>query len=103
MSATIGKLVPTPSKVGKVGTKTVHSLSGGLELSSGVVLGVSIKALSTNSGDIYVGGVEATPYSGAGYVLEPGEALNLDVQNLNEVRVFAAVSGDVVAYGAVVE
>jgi len=89
-----------PGKVEMVGTKRVPSLSGGVILSSGEVMGVSVKALSTNSGDIYVGG-EAPPYSGAGFLLEPGEAWNLDVDNLNKVRVFAAVSGDVVTYGAV--
>lgn len=93
------KFYRRPAKVDMVGTKRVTAVSGGIVLSSGEVVSVSVKALSTNSGDIYVGG-EAPPYSGAGFLLEPGEAWNLDVDNLNKVRLFAAVSGDIVSYGA---
>lgn len=93
------KFYRRPGKVEVVGLKRVPSLSGGIVLGSGEVIAVSIKALSSNSGDIYIGG-EAPPYSGAGFCLEPGEAWNIEVDNLNKVRLYATVSGDIVSYGA---
>lgn len=91
--------VSPAEKIDGVGTKAIPGNSGGIVLSSGEVVAVSVKALSKNSGDIYVGGVDAPPYSGAGFLLEPGEAWNIDIQNLNQVRLFATISGDRVAYG----
>ena len=78
----------------------VPANSGGIILSSGEVVSVTVKALSRNSGDIYIGGPDNPPYSGHGYLLEPGEAVNLDVQNLNKIRLVAVVSGDIVTWAA---
>ena len=88
-------------KVDGVGITLVPANSGGIILSSGEVVGVSIKALVKNSSDIYVGGPDNPPYSGQGYCLEPGESWNIDVQNLNNVRLVAVISGDAVTWGAV--
>lgn len=76
----------------------VPANSGGIILSSGEVVSVSIKALATNSGDIYVGGPDNPPYSGHGFLLQPGEAINLDIENLNKVRLVACISGDKVTW-----
>ena len=78
----------------------VTSQSGGTILTSADCISVTVKALSENSGDIYVGGYTAgnMPYSGAGLLLAPGEAVNIDIDNTGKVHVFAAVSGDKVTY-----
>jgi len=78
----------------------VASLSGGTILTSADCISVTVKALSENSGDIYVGGYTAgnMPYSGAGLLLAPGEAVNIDIDNTGKVHVFAAISGDKVTY-----
>lgn len=66
------------------------SASGGTALASGVVVSVTIKSLS---GDVYVGGSTEPPYSGYGFLLAAGEAISLDISNLNAVRVCSNVSG----------
>ena len=78
----------------------VASLSGGTILTSADCISVTVKALSENSGDIYVGGYTTgnMPYSGAGLLLAPGEAVNIDIDNTGKVHVFAVVSGDKVTY-----
>jgi hypothetical protein len=90
-----------PSEVTRADVKEVISDSGGVVLSSGEIKAVTIKALAKNSGDIYVGGPDSLPYSGYGYCLEPGEAWNIDVENLNAVYLVAVISGDKVTWGAV--
>lgn len=81
---------------------TVPSASGGIVLGSGEIKSLVIKALSKNSGDIYIGGnATDNPYSGYGLLLEPGEAVNLDVDNLNVIRLYATTSGDRVSFFAI--
>jgi hypothetical protein len=87
-------------EVDGVGVLTVPANSGGVILSSGEVVGASLKALARNSGDIYVGGPDNRPYSGYGYCLEPGEAWNIDIQNLNKVALVAVISGDKVTWAS---
>lgn len=91
---------PTPQKVEGVGILDIPANSGGVVLSSGDTLGISVKALVKNSSDIYVGGPDSSPYSGRGFLLEPGESWSLDVQNLNKVRLVAVISGDKVTWGS---
>jgi hypothetical protein len=81
----------------------VGAISGGVMLWSAACVSVTVKALSVNSGDVYLGGHAAgqRPYSGQGFLLEPGEAINLDVDNTGKVRLFAEVSGDRCTYAAV--
>lgn len=78
----------------------VASTSGGTVLTSADCISVTVKALSANSGDIYVGGYTAgnMPYSGYGLLLEPGEAINIDIDNVGKIHVYATVSGDKVTY-----
>jgi hypothetical protein len=92
--------VSPAEKINAVGVLPVTAASGGMQLSSGEVVGVSIKALVRNVSDIYVGGEDNRPYSGYGYCLEPGEAWSLDVQNLNKVYVVSCISGDAVTWGS---
>ena len=81
----------------------VGAISHGIALWSSAVISVTVKALSINSGDIYLGGhaLGQGPYSGQGFLLEPGEAINIDVDNVGKVHVFAEVSGDRASYAGV--
>jgi hypothetical protein len=88
----------TPTAIKTSGLFLVTAASGGASLPSGAIVSVTVKALSTNSGNIFVGGSTHLPYSGFGFLLEAGEAVNLDVDNFGNVWVCATVSGDKVTY-----
>jgi len=96
-----GEVITKPLEDVVVGSLVdIPSTSGGITLGTQTIDSLTIKALSRNSGDIYIGGNKtgSMPYSGFGLLLEPGEAINLDIHNLNAIRVYAAVSGDKVTY-----
>jgi len=94
-------LVSSEIKINNSGNPiVVGAISHGIALWSSPIISVTVKALSVNSGDIYLGG-HATgqgPFSGQGFLLEPGEAINIDVDNTGKVHLFAEVSGDCAAY-----
>jgi hypothetical protein len=77
---------------------TCTSDSGGVALLSGDVVSMTLKALTTNSGDIYVGFDSEPPYSGYGFLLQAGETIILAIDNFNKIRVFAQSSGDKLTY-----
>jgi len=90
----------TPLTVLKVSGSpmAITGVSGGALLPAGAVNSVTLKSLSRNSGDIFVGSPTHPPSSGVGYVLEVGEAVTVDVDNLNRVRACAQVSGDQISF-----
>jgi len=93
-----------PPTGGKVGSLTrVTAASGGTVFTSGAVESVTVKALPSNTGDIYIGFslADHMPYSGTGYVLNGGESWSFAINDFGMVRVCATVSGDVVSYGGV--
>ena len=93
----ISIIPPTLIRTG--GTLAVTDASGGVALSSGEIVSVVLKAMITNTGDIYVGGAAPNePYSGFGYVLSQGEPVAIDIDNFNAVFVVAVVSGDQVSF-----
>jgi len=98
-SITVTETIPTNLLSGE--EKTIPSTSGGIILSSGEVKSVVIKALSTNKGEIYVGSGTTPPTEGVGFKLEPGEAVIVDIDNLNKIRLYATASGDKVTFFAV--
>lgn len=61
---------------------------------------VTIQAQTDNTGLIAVGGagVDATIATGTGNVLEAGDAITIDIDNLSKVYIDATVSGDGVRY-----
>ena len=73
-------------------------------LCSGTSVSVIVKALSVNSGDIYVGGYTAgqQPFCSSGieqgFLLEPGEGVNIDIDQRGKIQVCACTSGDKVCY-----
>ena len=79
---------------------TVTSNSGGVSLGSGAVFKAFIKNRSGNN-TVYVGGNSNNNYpnSGIGFELLGGETTPaLAVDNLNDVRLFAVASGNIVSY-----
>lgn len=75
-----------------VATANTHGVLGNGLLASGV----RVKALHANTGWIYVGqdGVTAT----TGYVLDAGEDVFLEVDNLADVYICPSVNGEGVSY-----
>ena len=88
--------IAVPTSIPAAGIFVVGSQSGGVILTSGSVISVTIKAMSDNSGNIYVAGVALQ--SGEGFVLEPGEAINIDIDNMGRIHLLADVSGDRITY-----
>lgn len=79
------------------GVTTVSSAGTSVQLSSNTpTASITIRALSTNTGLIYVG--TATVSSANGFQLLADETLSLDLNNLSKVYIDAAVNGDGVSY-----
>jgi len=98
----LNQILVRTEKIADIGVLGVPANSGGIVLSSGEIIAVTIKALARNSGDIYIGGNESgiLPYSGHGFLLEPGEAVSFEVENLNTIRLVSIISGDQVTWAS---
>ena len=66
------------------GTKTVSTGVSPLEVNTVIKVGVTVKAKSSNTDVVYVGGSMLLT-SNLGYPLEPGESLYLECSNLNSI------------------
>ena len=93
-----GVIIHTPSGGFTAATTTVGTISGGVQLLSGAIISLVIAAPSNNSGDLYMGYTDYRPYSGYGFLLEPGVGVSVDIDNPNVAFFFAEVSGDEVSY-----
>ncbi len=60
---------------------------------------ISIKALSTNTGIVYVG--DADVDSSNGRELEAGESIDIDIDNLTKVWIDVSVNGEGVSFAAI--
>lgn len=67
-----------------------------LTTTSALISGVTVKALHGNTGWIYVGANPVT--STTGYVLDAGEAVFIETDNLADVYVDCSVGGEGVSY-----
>jgi formylmethanofuran dehydrogenase subunit C len=76
----------------------VTANSGGANLISAAVASVLLKAMVSCSSDVYVGDVTSKPFSGVGFALSPGEAVNVDINQVGTIWVCAANSGDKVTW-----
>jgi len=76
----------------------VGAISGGVNILSGAIDSVVVKAVTSNSGDIYLGGDNDKPFSGQGMLLEAGEAVTINIVELGLIRACAEVSGDRITY-----
>lgn len=82
---------------------TATASSGGSQLGSGSVFSVSIINISGNA-PVWVGGNASgvSPYSGFGMILYPGAAIDLKVDRVDDVAIFAETSGQKVSWLGVV-
>jgi len=71
---------------------TAEALAGSQALTSGVL----VKALSTNTGNVYVG--DASVDSADGLLLAPSEEVFLEIDNLDEVYIDVDTNGEGVSY-----
>lgn len=70
-----------------------------LSATSTPISSVSVKALSTNTGIVYVG--DSSVSSSNGRELEAGESLDIDIANLNSVWFDVGVNGEGVSYACI--
>lgn len=63
---------------------------------STIVISVVITANQGNTGNIFVGNSNVT--SANGYILTPGASVTFDFENLADIFIDAATSGDVVSF-----
>ncbi len=87
-------VAPTTIFNGK--TSTVTAGSRVVLAASQAVQSVTIKALITNTGLIYVGSSSVS--SANGFQLSAGETVSMDVANLNTVNIDSSVNGEGVTY-----
>lgn len=90
----IGTSVPTVAGSGKTtvttaGTRVVLASSKNIK-------SVTIKALSTNTGFIYVG--DTTVSSSNGFQLSAKDSISMDISNLTTVNIDSSVNGEGVSY-----
>jgi hypothetical protein len=87
-------LIPTQVISGQVNVTTA-----GTAVALGTtndIISVVIKAKSSNTGNIYVGGSNVS--SSNGLILSAGDAVSLDINNLSSVYIDSDVNGEGVSY-----
>jgi hypothetical protein len=81
------------------GTKTVTTSGTAEQLAADTeCTSVAITPLSTNTGIIYVGGPNVNAATENGFPLDSGISIVISTDNLNDVWIDAAVSGEGVAF-----
>ena len=79
--------------------KVVTTAGSRVQLSSATIVSITIKALSTNTGLIYVGGSGVT--SSNGFELSTGDSVTLAINDADEIWIDSSVSGEGVSIIAV--
>lgn len=102
----LGVIPSIPRQVITAGYVLVGAMSGGIQLSSGEVQGVVVRALNANSGVILMGGSINMPWFNVfddvfGFPLLPGDTIIQSINNLNAIRVVASISGDRLAFSGI--
>ncbi len=86
---------------------TLSDVSGGVAFTDAAAVQATIKAPKHNSGAIYIGFTNPTtrrPYSGHGLLLDPGDIIQFDVDNLSRLAAMSIISGfAAVSYGGVIK
>ena len=77
------------------GYSQITHTSGGVQLSSGVVIFVTVESIPGND-PIWIG--NAGVNSGTGYLLVAGNNIDISIDNLNKVWLFAQTSGQFVSW-----
>lgn len=88
-----GEIVSSTIRSGK---KTVTTAGTRVVLGTTVAKSVTIRALATNTGLIYVGDV--TVASTNGFQLSAGESVSLDISTLSRIYIDSSVNGEGVTY-----
>lgn len=89
------------SEIVKAATRTVSSAGTQVTLTttSTPCKSVIIKALSTNTGFIYIGGSDCS--NTAGYILSAGESISMDIDDLFKIWIDSSVNAEGVSYIAI--
>lgn len=90
---------PTSLTVVFNGQETVAAPGTAEQLPSNAIASITIKALQTNTGSIYIGG--STVDAATGFELLPGDIISFDMSNTNAVYVDAEVAGEGISWLAV--
>lgn len=90
---------PTSLTTVLTGITSVTTAATRVNLPNNAIASITIKALPTNAGIIYVGGAGVT--SSNGYQLQPGDAVSFDMSNSNAIWIDSSVSGEGVTWLAV--
>ena len=77
------------------GYSRIGSTAGGVQLSSGVIISVTLESIPGND-PIWVGAVGVN--SGTGYLLVAGNCKDINIDNLNKVYAFAQTSGQFISW-----
>jgi hypothetical protein len=79
------------------GKTTVTTAGTAVQLASSTTIGsVTVRALASNTGKIYVGSSSVS--SANGFQLSPQETVSVDINNLNKVWLDADTNGEGVTY-----
>lgn len=97
----IQTVTTVPAKKIVNGQKTVTNagVAETLVAASRAVKSVSVKALSTNTGVVYVGDVNVDSTNGR--ELQAGESLDIDIDDLVKIYLDVSVNGEGVSYAAI--
>lgn len=90
--------IETPTGI-LAGYTQIASLSGGVAIGSAEVVSVLIKNLSGNA-SMWIGPTGVN--SGAGLILLAGEAVSMDIDNLNKIYAYAETSGQYISWMGIV-
>lgn len=93
------RVQPDASTVIKNGKTTVTTAGTAVRVGSGSIKSVVIKALSTNTGFIYVGTEAVT--SANGFQLKAADSVGLDIDSLDKVWINSSVNAEGVTYLAI--
>lgn len=95
-SVTVSFSAPTTAINGKT---TVTTAGTRVQLATNTCVSITIKALASNTGTIYVG--NSTVSSTNGYQLAAGDSISADISNTNKFYIDSSVNGEGVTWLAV--
>jgi hypothetical protein len=95
-STVIGIVNIAPYTILGNGQTTVTTAGTAVQLSTGAIKTVTIRALETNTGKIYIGTSSVT--SSNGFQLGSGETVSLDIASLGSIYVNSTVNGEGVSW-----
>jgi len=92
----ISNVLPSPPTTLASAKKTVTTAGTQVQLGTNTCKSVSVKALASNTGVIYVGKSDVS--STDGYELATGESVDIAIDNTNRIWIDSSVNGEGVKY-----